>query len=168
MKEKDGYVDYPDQQMILYVEKDGGEYGPMQTGSYISANFMDDYLYKRRNLELELREQLLQGAISPVKYYMVLVDLSFSELAARAGIRKSRVKKHLDPKQFGGATAEELRKYAAVFNIPAADLLQVILVHSNNGFESGIILENKAEKITVMRETTVNPYVVLTKIDERR
>ena len=88
MKEKEGFVEYPEQQMILYVEKDDGKYGPMQTGSFISANYMEDYLYKRRNLELEMREQLVTGHISPVKYYMILIDLSLSELAARAGIRK--------------------------------------------------------------------------------
>lgn len=167
MKEKEGFVDYPEQQMILYVEKDDGKYGPMQTGSYISANYMDDYLYKRRNLELELREQLISGSISPVKYYMVFEDLSFSELAARAGIRKSRVKKHLEPKEFGGATADELCKYAAVFNVPVANLLQIILVKNNGSLESNLILENKAEKISVDHTQTCNPYVVLTKIEER-
>jgi hypothetical protein len=167
MKEKEGFVDYPEQQMILYVEKDDGKYGPIQTGSYISANYMDDYIYKRRNLEMELREQLSLGSISPVKYYMVLEDLSFSELAARADIRKSRVKKHLDPKHFAGATADELRKYAAVFNVPVANLLQVLLLNNHGSFESNFILENKAEKISVDQTPTGNPFVVLTKIEAR-
>lgn len=167
MKEKEGFVDYPEQQMILYVEKEDGKYGPMQTGSYISANYMDDYIYKRRNLELELREQLIQGSISPVKYYMILEDLSFSELAARAGIRKSRVKRHLDPKHFGLATVDELRKYAGVFNVPVANLLQVLLVKNLGNFESLLILENTAEKVSVDQNKTISPYVVLTKIEER-
>ncbi|MFZ4522881.1 MAG: hypothetical protein ACOYNC_14325 [Bacteroidales bacterium] len=167
MKEKEGFVDYPRQQMILYVEKADGNYGPMQTGSYLSANYMDDYLYKRKNLESELREQLTKGAISIVRYYMVLVDLSVSELAARANIRKSKVQKHLLPKYFGEVTVEELRRYADVFNIPISNLLQVILVKNNTGFEAGYILENKAEKITVEQVQSNNPHVVLTTIDER-
>ena len=167
MKEKEGFVDYPEQQMILYVEKDDGKYGPMQTGSFISANYMEDYLYKRRNLELELREQLVTGHISPVKYYMVLIDLSFSELAARAGIRKSRVRKHLDPVGFRDATIDELLKYSTVFNIPVSNLLQVLLVKDNGGFESCFILESSAGKISVDQAQTGNPCVVLTKIEER-
>ncbi len=167
MKEKEGFVDYPEQQMILYVEKEDGKYGPMQTGSFLSANYMDDYLYKRKNLELSLREQLTTGSISPVKYYMILEDLSFSELAARAGIRKSRVKKHLDPVQFGGATTFELVKYAKVFNVPAANLLQVVLLSIHGNFEASLILENKAERISVDHAQTANPYIVLTKIEER-
>jgi hypothetical protein len=167
MKEKDGFVDYPQQQMILYVEKDGGEYGPMQTGSFISANYMDDYIYKRRNLELDMRAQLTNGIISPVKYYMILVDLSFSELAARAGIRKSRVKKHLDPKHFGMATIDELKRYATVFNLPLANMLQVLLIKEHGSFESIVLLENKAENVSIIQTQTSNPYVILTKIEER-
>ena len=167
MKEKEGFVDYPEQQMILYVEKDDGQYGPMQTGSFISANYMDDYIHKRQNLELELREQLISGLISPVKYYMVLTDLSFSELAARAGIRKSRLKKHLDPKHFGLATMNELSHYALVFNVPVANLLQVVLVKNNGNYESCLISENKTGPISVDQVQTVSPYIVLTKIEER-
>jgi transcriptional regulator with XRE-family HTH domain len=168
MKEKEGLIDYPEQQMILYVEKDDGKYGPMQTGSYISANYMDDYVYKRRNLEIDLREQLIRGSISPVRFYMVFEDLTLSELAARAGIRQSRVKKHLEPKLFGKVTIDELRKYATVFNVPLANLLQIILIKDKESFESSLILENKADKTSVEQSPTPNPYVVLTKIEERK
>jgi hypothetical protein len=168
MKEKDGFVDYPEQQVILYVEKEDGKYGPMQTGSYLSANYLDDYFTKRRNLELELRDQLIRGDISPVKYYMVLVDLSVSELSARAGIRRGRVKKHLDPKQFGCVTADELRRYSAVFNVPVPNLLQVVLVMMNGTYEASLILEDKTGNLSVVQAPTSNPYVSLTKIEERK
>lgn len=167
MKEKEGFVDYPAQQVILYVEKDDGNYGPMQTGSYLSANYMDDYIGKRRNLEIELREQLVAGSISPVKYYMILEELSLNELAARACIRKSRVKKHLNPKFFGDVTTRELYQYARVFNIPIANLLQIILLDSNGVLESSLILENKTGKFFVDQTPTSNPYIVLTKIEEK-
>jgi hypothetical protein len=167
MKEKEGFVDYPEQQMILYVEKEDGKYGPMQTGSYISANYMDDYLFKRKNLELSLREQLTSGTISPVKYYMVLEDLTLSELAARAGIRKARVRKHLEPKNFETATTGELIRYARVFNVPAANMLQVVLISDQGNFESSLILENNAEKVTVNQSPTGNSCVVLTKIEAK-
>ncbi len=167
MKEKDGYVDYPEQQMILYVEKEDGKYGPIQTGSYISANYIDDYFYKRHNLEAGLREQVIRGLISPVKYYMTLEDLSLSELSARTSIRKSRVQKHLESGHFASATVDELCRYAAVFNIPAANMLQLLLVKEDDHYESLLILENKAKRICVEQPKTDNPYVVLTKIEER-
>jgi hypothetical protein len=167
MKENEGFVDYPDQQMILYVEKEDGKYGPMQTGSYLSANYMEDYIYKRKNLELSLRKQLTAGTISPVKYYMVLEDLTLSELAARAGIRKSKVRRHLDSVDFESATTGELIRYARVFNIPIANMLQVVLISEQGNFESILILENKAEKLTVNQSPTGNSCVVLTKIEAK-
>ncbi|MEI6435125.1 MAG: hypothetical protein WCP32_09790 [Bacteroidota bacterium] len=168
MKEKEGYVDYPEQQVIIYVEKEDGNYGPIQTGSYLSANYMDDYTLKRRNLEAELRDQLTKGRISIVKYFMVLEDLTLFELAARAGIRKSRVKKHLDPVNFGGVSADEIIRYARVFNIVPANLFQVILIESKGTLESNLILENKAEHISIAQSPTDNPFVVITKIEERK
>ena len=167
MKESEGFVDYPDQQMIIYVEKDDGKFGPMQTGSFLSANYLDDYFFKRRNLELELREQLTRNQISPLKYFMVLEELSVSELASRAGIRKSRVKKHLDPKHFGSVSLNELRRYANVFNVPAANLLQVILIQQDDGVEASLMKEDRPGSITVKQPSTANPFVVVTKIDAK-
>jgi hypothetical protein len=168
MKEKEGFVDYPEQQMILYVEKENGKYGPMQTGSYLSANYMDDYIHKRRNLESSLRTQLTDGTISVVKYYMVLEDLTISELAARAGIRKRRVRRHLDPGHFNCATVDEIIRYAGVFNVPPANMLQIVLVEDKGCLEANLILENRAGKLSVTHETTANPCIVVTKIEERR
>ncbi|MCK9219667.1 MAG: helix-turn-helix transcriptional regulator [Bacteroidales bacterium] len=168
MKEKDGFINCPEQQMILYVEKDDGKYGPMQTGSYISSNFLDDFFTKRKNLEKDLRDQLCLGKISPIQYYRILEDLTLSELSARVGIRKSKVKKHLDIKGFGDITAAELVKYALVFNVPVPNLLQVILVEINQEIESLITLENKTGNIFISQTGTANPYFVLTKIEEKK
>lgn len=124
MKEKEGYVDYPDQQVILYVEKEDGEFGPIQTGSYLSANYMEDYQLKRSNLVKSLSDQLSKDTISIIQYYMVLEELTLSELSARAGIRKSKVKKHLKPDGFIKATVGELLRYARVFNVLPSKLLR--------------------------------------------
>jgi hypothetical protein len=124
MKEKDGHVDYPDQQVILYVEKENGEFGPIQTGSYLSANYMEDYQLKRTNLEKSLSHQLNKRTISIIQYYMILEELTLSELSARAGIRKSKVKKHLIPDTFVKATVDELLRYARVFNVLPSELLR--------------------------------------------
>jgi hypothetical protein len=122
MKEKDGYVDCPEQQVILYVEKEDGEYGPIQTGSYLTRNFLDDYELKRKHLEDMLRNKILNREVSPVYYYMVLGDLTISELAARVKLRKSKVKKHLEYGSFNLINDEILNKYADVFNVSVDDM----------------------------------------------
>ena len=127
MKEKDGIIDCPQQQVILYVEKEDGKYEPMQTGSYITKNFLDDYELKRRHLEESLKKQVLSGEVSPVYYFMVLEELTLSELAARAGIRKGKVKKHLEAKHFNSIPRETLQNYADVFNTTVPDMLKLLV-----------------------------------------
>ena len=122
MKEKEGYIDCPEQQMILYVEKENGKYGPMQTGSYITKNYIDDYFLKRKNLEISLRKQVEQGEISPVKFFMVFEDLTLSELSARTKIPARKVKKHLLPVHFTKISEDLLNRYAIVFNISVDQL----------------------------------------------
>ena len=126
MKEKDGYVDCPEQQVILYVEKDDGTYGPIQTGSYLTRNFLDDYELKRKHLEENLRKRVQNREVSPVYYYMVLEDLTVSELAARVHLRKGKVKKHLQYGDFGSIEDKTLALYAEVFNIAVSDLKQLM------------------------------------------
>ncbi len=168
MKEKDGYVNCPEQQVILYVEKADGNYGPMQTGSYISGNFLDDYEVKRYHLEESLRKKVTGGEISPVQYYMTLEDLTVDELARRVNLRKGQVRKHLDPAGFGKAKVSTLKKYADVFNIPISFLLQVVMITHGEKVESYTILEERKQSELLVPETTNNPFVALVKIGEFR
>lgn len=168
MKEKEGFIDYPEQQVILYVEKEDGQFGPMQTGSYISANFIEDFRSKRMALETELRNQLISNLISPVRFYMVLEELTLSELSARSGICKSTVRKHLDPAGFAKAKVKELERYARVFNIAPANLLQVIMVHNGEQMVSQAIPENKINSLSIHHSATQNPFIVLTNIEEKK
>lgn len=124
MKEKEGFIDCPEQQMILYVEKEDGQFGPMQTGSYITKNYIEDYFDKRNNLVHSLREQIDKGEISPVKFFMVLEDLTIKELSARAQIPVRKVKKHLLPDYFNKLSAEFLHRYSTVFNVSIEQLQQ--------------------------------------------
>ena len=126
MKEKDGYVDCPQQQVIIYVEKEDGKYGPIQTGSYITSKYLDDYELKRKNLEDSLRKKIQNREATPVYYYMVLEDLTISELASRVRIRKAKVKKHLRHEYFNRIGNEMLKQYADVFNVSLNDLIQLM------------------------------------------
>jgi hypothetical protein len=123
MKEKDGYIDCPEQQVILYVEKEDGKYGPIQTGSYITRNFLDDYELKRRHLEDTLRNKILDKEVSPIYYYMILEDLTISELAARVKQRKAKVRKHLEYGSFNSIKSEILKQYADVFNVSVNEMV---------------------------------------------
>jgi hypothetical protein len=124
MKEKDGYSNCPEQQVILYVEKDDGKYEALQTGSYLSANYLDDYFLKRNNLEKALQARIEKGEINAIEYYMVLEDLTISELASRAGIMKWILRKHLKATDFSKIRENALKKYSIVFNVPVEEILR--------------------------------------------
>jgi len=168
MKEKDGYVNCPEQQVILYVEKEDGQYGPMQTGSYISGNYLDDYEIKRYHLEESLRSRVMKGEISLVGYYMTLEDLTLSELAARMGLSRRKVNRHLDPAHFGTVKVETLKKYAEVFNVPLSSMLQIVMLLKNDKLESYTVLEEIKQTESIEQVKTDNPFVVLFKIGEKK
>ena len=132
MKEKDGIADCPEQQMILYVEKEDGQYGPMQTGSYISANYLDDFFFKRKNLEASLLKRVQSGEISPIHSYMILEDLTLSELASRVRLCKWTVKRHLKTRNFGIIKAPVLDRYATVFNVTTEELKKLGSLKTEN------------------------------------
>jgi DNA-binding Xre family transcriptional regulator len=125
MKEKEGIIDCPEQQLILYVEKEDGSFGPIRTGSYLTKNYIDDYFEKRQKLEASLKEQIINDIISPVAYYMTLEDLTVKELASRVGITKNKVRRHMRPERFGDIPLDLLKKYADVFNVAVSDLLSL-------------------------------------------
>jgi hypothetical protein len=130
MKEKEAKIDFREHQLVLYVEKKDGSYGPVQTGSYISKNYIDDYWYKRGNLEREYREMVCRGDISPIAYYMTVEELTPSELAGRVDMSVRQVKKHLKPEHFGKLTIDQLMRYCAVFNVRPARMFQAITLNS--------------------------------------
>lgn len=154
MKEKDLYVDYKPQQHVYYVEKEDQHYGPVISGSFLAKNYLDDYWFKQKNLELSLRKRMLDGEISPVYYYMTLQELSVADLASRVKISRSKLKKHFHPEHFSKMGIPLLKKYAEVFDIPVSNLFQIIITK-----------EEEKEKFDVTQLATKNPSLVLTKIE---
>jgi hypothetical protein len=167
MKEKDIKIDFKPHQLIVYAEKDDNSFGPVQTGSYISKNYLDDFRQKHTHLDETLIEKLKAGEISPVYYYMMMEDLSVSELAARTGIRVGKVKKHLLTKHFGEITTTQLKHYSEVFNIPVANLFQLIETRDDQKWKANFEEETAKDKLLIEQKKTNNPFIVETKIEEK-
>lgn len=139
MKEKDSIVDCPEQQVVLYVEKEDGNYEPVQTGSYLTKNFLDDYKLKRQHLEDSLQQKVRTGEVSPVYYYMILEDLTISELSARTGFKARKVKKHLEATYFKSLSQDILQIYSDVFNISVRDMLKLIIPATSEPLDTNTI-----------------------------
>ncbi len=164
MKEKEILTDYKDHQVILYAEKADDSIGPVQTGSYVACYYIDEFLSLMGSLERSLFERLQKGEISPICLYMTLEELTVSELSLRVKIPLRRVKKHLTAEHFPSVKVNELRRYAEVFNIPVANLFQIIATKQDKkwrmGYNAGV---EKAKPVLISQEETDNPYIVFTK-----
>ncbi|HUI90733.1 MAG TPA: hypothetical protein VLX68_00660 [Chitinivibrionales bacterium] len=150
MKENDARVDYDEHQVLLYVEKADGSYGPLQTGAYLTKNYVDDFFQKRQNIETECTGRLRKGDISPVVYYMLLYNMTPADIAMRVGISKGKVIKHQTPAGFAKAPVEVVKRYADVFGVSVANMFQLIVPKEKN--------------LTVTSRKTANPYLSVLEI----
>jgi DNA-binding XRE family transcriptional regulator len=154
MKEKDVYVEFKPHQLVLYVEKDDDSYGPVQTGSFMAKNYLDDYFEKFEKWEKSLREQLKKGEISPVYYYMILQSFGEGDLASRVGVSKRKLKQHFKMEYFEKLKLSQIKKYADAFDIPVASLFQLMMSK-----------HDEKEKISIKQMETQNPYFVISKVE---
>lgn len=169
MKEKDAHIENKDHPLILYIEKDDNTYGPVLSGAVSSKDFIDDFRSKFKHLEDSILTRIRSGEISMIYYYMMLEELTPSELANRIGISKSRVEKHFQTKYFERARLKTVRKYAEVFNVPVANLFQLIATKEDNLWKAHYV-ENEAviDDHYISQHKTDNPLIVITTIEEKK
>ena len=163
MKEKDIKIDSTKQPLILYAEKEDESIGPVLTSSYMAEKHLVDFHEIWGKLEKDLLGKLIRMEISPIARFKQLEEMSLKELASRTGIPARRVKKHLQMKHFMKATVDELARYADVFNIPVANLFQIIETKQDASWNIGYIKElAMAKALTISQESTTNPLLVIT------
>lgn len=136
-----------ERKFVVYVEKEDGSYGPVETGSVMVREYFDDFLAKRRHLEATLRADLAQGRISSIAYYATLLSMGEGDLAARAGVSRRRLRHHMTPAGFARLRLETVRRYAEIFDVPVANLFQIVA---------------DADLERLRQEPTASPFVVLT------
>jgi hypothetical protein len=165
MKEKDLIVDCPYQQVILYAEKGDGTYGPFQTGSYMAGYHISEHFKITDHLNKSLLEQLRNGEISPVCYFMMIEGLTVPELAGRTGISKACVKRHITPGGFQKMRISTLKRYADVLNIPLANMFQIISTIEDGNWDMGYQGEiDHSKSGTISQTKTKNPILIETKV----
>jgi transcriptional regulator with XRE-family HTH domain len=160
MKEKDAIVNFKEHQVVLFTEKEDETYGPTQTGSYISGKYLDDFREKKKKLDMQEAEKWKKAEISPIYYYMMVEEMTLSDLAARVGLSKRRVKKHFGNKYFLKMKIAHLKKYADVFNVPIANFFQIINTKQDHIWRSHFDENDKTLRLE--QQETTNPLLVET------
>jgi hypothetical protein len=168
MKEKDILLDFKDHQLIMYTEKDNDTYGPVITGAASVHEFLPDLYEKWKRMELTILQKIINGELSLVYYYMMIEELTPFELAKRIGISRSKVEKHFHPKHFEKASLNTVRKYAEVFNIPVANLFQIISTKEDGLWKKhSAAMSDEVRSHQISQQKTKNPFVVFTKTEEK-
>lgn len=154
MKEKEAQIQFDLHPLILYVEKEDGSYGRIETASYLSSNFLDDYYDKLKKWDTELREKLEKGEVSPVYYYMIMLQFGEGDLSSRVGVSKRKLKQHFKMGAFEKINLKLLKRYADVFDVPVSSMLHFFSIK-----------EKDQEKLKVSYQRSKNPYITFSKIE---
>lgn len=140
-------------QLVLYVERDDTSYGPVQTGSFLAQEFIDDFFEKRERYRRDCLRRFEAGEISAVAYYLQILGLAEADLAVRVGVSRRAVRRHLTPAGFGEVDLRLASRYAEVFGVPLANLFQVIAARD--------------ERVELQQERTSNALLTKTRVGVR-
>lgn len=149
MKEQDAKA-VNTHQVVLYVERTDESYGPVQTGSYLAQEFIDDFFVKREHYRQECLRKLEAGEVSAVWFYQQTLGLAEADLAVRVGVSRRAVRRHLAPKGFAEIDLRLAARYAEVFGVPLANLFQTIAARD--------------ERVGLHQERTANPLLTRTRV----
>jgi hypothetical protein len=154
MKEKEAQIDFDLHPLVLYVEKEDGSYGRTVSASYLSSNYLDDYYEKVKKWDADLKDKLEKGEISPVYYYMIMLQFGEGDLASRVGVSKRKLRKHCKMDAFEKINLKLLKKYADVFDVPVSNMLHFV-----------IIKQNDQKKLKIGYQISSNTYISISKIE---
>jgi hypothetical protein len=126
MKEKDLKVEFKEQEIVLYAEKEDHSFEAIVTGSRTSRDHLDDYFAKKENLKKELQAEIKSGKISPVYFFALMLDMGPGDLAKRIGISKRKLRRHFSPEGFAKLDDVMLQKYAVVFGVTVEQMKIVV------------------------------------------
>jgi hypothetical protein len=154
MKEKEAQINFDLHPLVLFVEKEDGSYGRVESASYLSSNYLDDYLDKLKKWDKELKDQLEKGEISPVYYYMIMLEFGEGDLASRVGICRRKLRKHFQMAGFEKISLKLLKRYADVFDVPVSNMLHFVTIS-----------EKDIEKLKISYRKSGNPYISFSKIE---
>ena len=137
-------------QVVLYVEKTDDSYGPVQTGSYLAQEFIDDFFEKTERYRLACLRKLEAGEVSVVWFYQQILGMAEADLAVRVGVSRRAVRRHLTPKGFPEIDLRLAARYAEVFGVPVANLFQTIAAQDG--------------RIELTQVRTANPLLTKTRV----
>jgi hypothetical protein len=108
---------------LYYAVDENGEYVTVPTCGWAPKNaaLLQAWEVIHEKVE-EARQQVLQGTLSPIAYYMEENIMDVKLLASYIGLPRWKVRRHLKPSGFAKLDERVLRRYADLFRIPVEAL----------------------------------------------
>lgn len=111
---------------LVYATDENGNYTTaLSTGwepkTIALSNSIDEINERIANA----KEQVENGKVSPICYYMEINKMDITILASYVGMWKWRVKRHFKPNVFARLNNKILQKYADAFEISIAELKNI-------------------------------------------
>ncbi|WP_410879156.1 hypothetical protein [Myroides sp. DW712] len=112
-----------DIQELCYAVNDQGEYVTALSSGWETKTIVQVATLEGINARVqEAKEQVANGVVSPIVYFMELNRMDLPTLSAYVSMWRWRVKRHFKPQVFKKLSAKVLQKYADAFEISVAEL----------------------------------------------
>lgn len=112
-----------DIQELCYAVNDQGEYVTALSSGWETKTIVQEATLEGINARVqEAKEQVANGLVSPIVYFMEVNRMDLPTLSAYVSLWRWRVKRHFKPRVFKKLSAKVLQKYADAFEISVAEL----------------------------------------------
>lgn len=108
---------------LLYATDENGNYTTtLSTGWEPKTIALSNSIDEINERIAEAKQQVLNGEVSPISYYMEVNKMDLTILSSYVGMWKWRVKRHFKPAIFAKLSDSILKKYTDAFNISISEL----------------------------------------------
>lgn len=119
-----GYKDKDKIKKLVYAVDEHGNYNGINSAGWEAENIATRQAWEAIEEELkEMEERVGGGEQSPIAYFMLKKLMDVSILARYVGKWQWQVKRHMKPEVFKNLSQKMLDKYAEVFEISTAELI---------------------------------------------
>jgi len=108
---------------LCYAVDENGNYTMVQSSGWdVKSIALDESMDLIRERIEQTKQEIAEGKLSPIVYFMELHKMDLPLLASYAGIHRWFVKRHFNPERFRKLSTGTLKKYADVFEISVEEL----------------------------------------------
>ncbi len=123
--DQENYKGKSDIHKLLYVTDENGHYRSANSEGWEVENLATRQAWEDQLEQLkEIEQEVQEGLLSPVPYFMKKNLMDISILAGYMGTWKWRVKRHFKPAVFQKLSRNTLARYAQIFKITPEELVR--------------------------------------------